>query len=1041
MLLRRCVDDRQYLTYEDAADWKRTDTSKHDSCETVYGHQGVFLSLLASLSLLTIISRHHLHRSHNSLSFHHSAVIARHRPAPLHQELPFRSHGTRVAVRDLFGNMPVRVKYLALTTDRQGAVSSDWRELKRMTAALLLAWGRGVKIILRDAERDKKCVLRWPNSEARYDDCLERLRTAPCTSVAITQSMLVQGLKLPPRLQDTWVSVSATSSALRIDGAIAMEPVPSRHLQFIAFGIEPVTSDTEYNDIFHRINALFAASSFGRSSEAVCVEGGPKDRRELSSEGGKRPDQQPDIRSRGIDRWPMFFLRISRLESPSTSEIGAPGIGLDPGLITALTLLVQATIMQFLHESGLEPRRPRPTGQPEASTARDGAVSKSIDLTLPRRESDQDPSGDKMPDSDGDPQNPSCRTSRPSRAATQATRSSAVRRAARRFQFDDLGGGVILPDFGRETSIDVGAEPSMWSRMKSSKRCGHKTIVQEARRKETGRTVHARGLDPTRVSVSSPARAASTEKPSPEDGSRNSQPEIIPPEPQEDAQLVTTLPSSTRHDPQPGDDVSEPPSGSDEERVCVNPKTRLCFRLNTRTGNVVSPPTEKLRIVSASRAGHSNPDGARKRQKQDGAELYNTSSGPELGESTWFRNVLAGWENPVFSPPERPTLQGASGFMSLVEATSSRDGACGGSAFLKVRHPDVDVDGARFCRLSKAGLRSARVIAQFDSKFILVRVKDYRAGRQTVDGQNRRIEALVAIDQHAADERCRIEALFVELCAKVPVDQAPRSSLGHHSLVKTVVLEKSLALRVTASELRLFHASAAYFARWGILYDLTIEPAGRAEPGKETVSVTTIPPGIAERCKSEPRLLTDLLRREVWERHDAGSVSQGSSAAASCVDPVAASGREDAGQDATSDGEEQPWLGQLRDCPRMMLDMLNSRACRSESVHEPAVPGRIANGPRTKGAIMFNDPLSVEECQGLVSRLAECVFPFQCAHGRSVLAPLSCSMYIGRRGRPTHSSSSDQRCFQSSTWIPRATVSSTISIVARGRRPRQQSSR
>jgi DNA mismatch repair protein MLH3 len=48
--------------------------------------------------------------------------------------------------------------------------------------------------------------------------------------------------------------------------------------------------------------------------------------------------------------------------------------------------------------------------------------------------------------------------------------------------------------------------------------------------------------------------------------------------------------------------------------------------------------------------------------------------------------------------------------------------------------------------------------------------------------------------------------------------------------------------------------------------------------------------------------------------------------------------------------------------------MLNSRACRS--------------------AIMFNDVLSLEQCEMLVRKLADCVFPFQCAHGRPSLVPL-----------------------------------------------------
>jgi DNA mismatch repair protein MLH3 len=37
---------------------------------------------------------------------------------------------------------------------------------------------------------------------------------------------------------------------------------------------------------------------------------------------------------------------------------------------------------------------------------------------------------------------------------------------------------------------------------------------------------------------------------------------------------------------------------------------------------------------------------------------------------------------------------------------------------------------------------------------------------------------------------------------------------------------------------------------------------------------------------------------------------------------------------------------------------------------------------------MFNDPLTVEQCSGLVRQLAACVFPFQCAHGRPSMVPV-----------------------------------------------------
>lgn len=37
-----------------------------------------------------------------------------------------------------------------------------------------------------------------------------------------------------------------------------------------------------------------------------------------------------------------------------------------------------------------------------------------------------------------------------------------------------------------------------------------------------------------------------------------------------------------------------------------------------------------------------------------------------------------------------------------------------------------------------------------------------------------------------------------------------------------------------------------------------------------------------------------------------------------------------------------------------------------------------------EGAIMFNDPLSIEQCERLMIQLSGTAFPFQCAHGRLV---------------------------------------------------------
>ena len=47
---------------------------------------------------------------------------------------------------------------------------------------------------------------------------------------------------------------------------------------------------------------------------------------------------------------------------------------------------------------------------------------------------------------------------------------------------------------------------------------------------------------------------------------------------------------------------------------------------------------------------------------------------------------------------------------------------------------------------------------------------------------------------------------------------------------------------------------------------------------------------------------------------------------------------------------------------------------------------KVNSADATEGAIMFNDSLSIEQCERLMTQLAETAFPFQCAHGRSVLS-------------------------------------------------------
>jgi DNA mismatch repair protein MLH3 len=119
----------------------------------------------------------------------------------------------------------------------------------------------------------------------------------------------------------------------------------------------------------------------------------------------------------------------------------------------------------------------------------------------------------------------------------------------------------------------------------------------------------------------------------------------------------------------------------------------------------------------------------------------------------------------------------------------------------------------------------------------------------------------------------------------------------------------------------------------------------------------TLPPSISERCKLDPPVLISLLRSEVWRL---ASGDDGAAATRTDLDEITSFSK--------NGSEMHHWLRSLSNIPKPLLDILNSRACRS--------------------AIMFNDPLDKNQCKQLIRDLSRCAFPFICAHGRPSLVPL-----------------------------------------------------
>ena len=203
-------------------------------------------------------------------------------------------------------------------------------------------------------------------------------------------------------------------------------------------------------------------------------------------------------------------------------------------------------------------------------------------------------------------------------------------------------------------------------------------------------------------------------------------------------------------------------------------------------------------------------------------------------------------------------------------------------------------------------------------------------------------------------------------CASLPQRQTPsRQILGSDRAFAARNCRRPISLNLPAQEARHFRAQAGHFARWGIIYDM--DPS--ADVGaSETLKVTALPTPVSQRAASDPALLAAMLRAEMWTvaEHGRGPARDGL-------------------RPADGSGGGHGWTRGTAGCPAGVVGMLNSRACRS--------------------AVMFNDPLSLRECEDLVARLARCAFPFQCAHGRPSVVPLlrlgeGLPVGGGRDGRP-----------------------------------------
>lgn len=478
-----------------------------------------------------------------------------------------------------------------------------------------------------------------------------------------------------------------------------------------------------------------------------------------------------------------------------------------------------------------------------------------------------------------------------------------------------------LPPLRRSQSANIGAHFSNWSRVKAAK-------VADDSVTETG-VVRGEGSETRNLILEGnglflPERERSHLKNSRHFFPCQDQAETL----RDD--MIQQQSSERVQQGEPGAHSSDTPG--DELIPWVDPRTGKKHQINSRTGQTVNPKS----IIAGPQSGRFLAT----------LQSLGRSRRPRSvsSSSLWVDNLLDAWDNPTFPRTEAPVPN-----LNL-ESDHFHD-----PPRLHHCHEDIGAfNGAQFAKfrgkLPHKSLATATIIAQVGQKFILAKFgPTHPPAAVGYDSES----VLVLIDQHAADERCRVEQLFEEMFISP-------GSLSRHDQVETVEIDP-ISFGISATETALFRKYLNFFGNWGIGYSITAK-------AEVIVQVHALPALIAERCRLEPNVIVDLLRREIWnfEEENARPGALKITARNFSADDI--SDDQEFSLDSARPIAAHPWVQKMNGCPRGILDLLNSRACR--------------------GAIMFNDPLSIQECETLVTRLSRCAFPFQCAHGRPSMIPI-----------------------------------------------------
>ena len=867
--------------------------------------------------------------------------------------------------------MRVRAQQAALDEER------EWEELKRVLVALLLAREGGmsdVGIILRDFAGNTKAVVR-PRmgvlGGSVKEDFWEAQREEDCDDSALTgfaeaEIRLLQQVYSPKEIgpQTSWERVRARRGNVTMEGWICVTGAPCRRYQFITVNSYPLLPPPRSTNVLHvTLNHLFTKSTFGTVIDPMAR--------------GTKQAMKP---RKGADRYPKCILRVTCVREPEGDGLGGSDFpvmvggeggtgdfssgkgGIEGDNLKECVGLLTKLVKQFLGLHGFLPSRDiqgaAREDQEESGNGKgvSGQNSKTP-LNEPLARTLKDPVG-------ADKQNAVGRSHPASPRAVMGVERIMTRSVAKELQLSTL---------------------SAWgSKVKS----GRRDLVEEK-----GRQI-----------VGIPPKVATTMMQSPPISKTLS--------------VVSSSHGPHNEEPHPG--IPQVVMDGRDNLSWQDPLTKQVVQVDSLTGNTIlgrktddpSEPRQSVanRCISLRSYKRSNTNistGSVKRQKLCSPQTRSTDTcnTPEVesdstrgsGEAPqeqgpFVQTLLAHWKNPVFALPKEPPITSLGPTQSLItlqrQIGMNQDSRS--EYFLQEELKDFTLQGLGVERLSKECLRSGKVIGQVDKKFILVVAK---ALADVEDGNDS--ELLVIIDQHAADERWRVEKLMEELCrellpenlrplgeertelvltdrgpeklAKSPVAEILRSKSINYVQSKTTTTSvppnKLLGYPITPREYGLL-CQKLYkkeFASWGVSYKLLAPTKAEKQP---VLILTHLPRILLDRALTEPTIPLDLVRSHMWDLSERSRVG------------LFNSHQENQGDTPLS------WVDKMRYAPKKLVEVANSRACRS--------------------AVMFGDPLDMGQCEELVARLVGrhshagsnssqdigCLFPFMCAHGRPSMVPL-----------------------------------------------------